>query len=633
MRRGRVALALVVVAAAAFAAVPVAQVASAQPGWSAPSPIDQSSPITLDSVSCATSTFCAGDDFDNEGSIYNGSHWSTPTSIEAFGPNSGTVSCASTTFCVAGNDQGGAIMYNGTSWTVVDADPNGGVGLTSMSCPTPTFCAAGDSSGNVAMWDGEDWSVTPVEPGTSMSSMSCASPSFCMALDNDGKYTVYSGGSWSAPTTIDTSTSPTDEVSCTATPSTLCAVVDNYGDAYMYNGSSWTTDDGVDGSELTAVSCATATFCTAVDNAGNAVVYDGSDWSGVENIDSSNSLNSVSCPTASFCVAVDSDGNSVVYGGTTPTVAVSDVSPNNGPTAGSTTVTITGSGFDAGSQVEFGGVVATVLSVTGTTSISASSPASPGGTAGTVDVIVTTGSASSTPNPADEFTYTEQDNASNGCPSDACDTTDSTPLDETQVGVTGTSEEPSASLALQVNNGVTLTCPGKYDYPTAVTTLTPSGSFAADAVLTVTETVGHEPSTSGVKVCFAPTGESTGSLLGTCPKHHAQAPCVKKATEDDGSVVAKFLVPANDPRFWTGDAALKLKAFSPTSGKPQSKVTITGTSLTQVTAVVFGGTQARIVSESATKVVAQVPAGAVTGLITVTADSGAVTSVKSFKVT
>jgi ammonia channel protein AmtB len=32
-------------------------------------------------------------------------------------------------------------------------------------------------------------------------------------------------------------------------------------------------------------------------------------------------------------------------------------------------------------------------------------------------------------------------------------------------------------------------------------------------------------------------------------------------------------------------------------------------------------------------VVAQVPAGAVTGLITVTADSGAVTSVKSFKVT
>ena len=79
------------------------------------------------------------------------------------------------------------------------------------------------------------------------------------------------------------------------------------------------------------------------------------------------------------------------------------MTPNTGPTAGGTSVTITGTNFSAGSTVKFGTVAATGVTVVGTTSITATSPAE---SAGTVDVIVTAaGGPSAVNQPADQFTY------------------------------------------------------------------------------------------------------------------------------------------------------------------------------------------------------------------------------------
>ena len=65
---------------------------------------------------------------------------------------------------------------------------------------------------------------------------------------------------------------------------------------------------------------------------------------------------------------------------------VTSVSPNTGPTAGGTPVTITGTNFAAGATVTFGGTAATNVSVIGTTSITATTPA---GTSGAATVTVT----------------------------------------------------------------------------------------------------------------------------------------------------------------------------------------------------------------------------------------------------
>ncbi len=70
---------------------------------------------------------------------------------------------------------------------------------------------------------------------------------------------------------------------------------------------------------------------------------------------------------------------------------VSNVSPNNGPVAGGTAVTITGTNFAAGATVTFGGTAASNVVVVSSTSITATTPAH---AAGAVTVTVTVNSQS-----------------------------------------------------------------------------------------------------------------------------------------------------------------------------------------------------------------------------------------------
>jgi hypothetical protein len=85
--------------------------------------------------------------------------------------------------------------------------------------------------------------------------------------------------------------------------------------------------------------------------------------------------------------------------GTAPTVT--SISPTSGPTAGGTTVTITGTGFTGATAVSFGGTAAASFSFVSDTSMTAVSPA---GT-GTVDVTVTGPGGTSATSSADQFTY------------------------------------------------------------------------------------------------------------------------------------------------------------------------------------------------------------------------------------
>jgi len=87
-----------------------------------------------------------------------------------------------------------------------------------------------------------------------------------------------------------------------------------------------------------------------------------------------------------------------------PKPAPSSLSPNYGPIAGGTFVTLLGSGFTNATAVGFGGQAAQ-FDVVSDGQITAVSPPAPGGTAQAVDVIVTTPIGSSTAVPQDGFTY------------------------------------------------------------------------------------------------------------------------------------------------------------------------------------------------------------------------------------
>lgn len=80
----------------------------------------------------------------------------------------------------------------------------------------------------------------------------------------------------------------------------------------------------------------------------------------------------------------------------TSTITVTAISPSSGTTFGGTTVTITGTGFSQGVNVTIGGTAATNISVTGSTTITATTPTH---IAGAAEVRVTKGSsAGSLPN-------------------------------------------------------------------------------------------------------------------------------------------------------------------------------------------------------------------------------------------
>jgi plastocyanin len=83
----------------------------------------------------------------------------------------------------------------------------------------------------------------------------------------------------------------------------------------------------------------------------------------------------------------------------------------------------------------------------------------------------------------------------------------------------------------------------------------------------------------------------------------------------------------------TGAAMPKISKFTPKSGPVGTKVTITGKNLALASAVTFNGTAAVITSDTATKIVVKVPAGATTGKIEVVDPDGTAMSSASFKVT
>ncbi len=128
--------------------------------------------------------------------------------------------------------------------------------------------------------------------------------------------------------------------------------------------------------------------------------------------DSGNSITASSPPgTGTVDVTVTTpDGTSLtspadqfVYSLTTPAPVLTAVSPDTGPVEGGNSVTITGTNLENATSVDFG-QAAGVITADSSTSVTATAP--PG--TGTVDITVTTPSGTTTPVPADQYSFGQQ---------------------------------------------------------------------------------------------------------------------------------------------------------------------------------------------------------------------------------
>ncbi|MGH9098894.1 MAG: hypothetical protein ACRDV8_01520 [Acidimicrobiales bacterium] len=291
-------------------------------GWGAPTMIDPGEiGGGLNSVSCASPTFCVAVDGDGNGVgsalTYNGHGWSSAKSIDPHGGGINSVSCPSQHFCAAVDANGNALLYDGHGWSAparIDAGATGGE--NSVSCASASFCVALEYDGDALVYDGRHWSAPDaVGPGDSFNAVSCPATSACVAVEPDGDALTYSGKGWSAPVPSGTGGTSTLSVSLSCATTRYCMAIDNEGAATVDESGRWTPRTEMDHIDLGVyVSCGAPGFCMAVDGKGRAAAFEKGRWSNPVAVDANGGgLASVSCPSAEFCAAVDTNGNALVY--------------------------------------------------------------------------------------------------------------------------------------------------------------------------------------------------------------------------------------------------------------------------------------------------------------------------------
>ncbi|MDP1573737.1 MAG: IPT/TIG domain-containing protein [Coxiellaceae bacterium] len=332
---------------------------------------------------------------------------------------------------------------------------------------------------------------------------------------------------------------------------------------------------------------------------------------------------------------------------------VTGISPTAGPTAGGTSVVITGTNFTGATAVKFASTDATTYTVNSATQITATSPA---GSAGVVDVTVTTGGGTSATGSADQFTYTAAPTVTGISP------TTGPIAGGTSVVITGTNFTGATAVKFASTDATTYTV----NSATQITATSPAGS-AGIVNVTVTTAGGTSatssadqftytavPTVTGISPTAGPTAGGTSVVItGT---NFTGATAVKFAATDATTytVNSATQITATSPAGSAGavdvtvttlggtsatgsadqftyTAAPTVTGISPTAGPTAggTSVTVTGTNFTGATAVSFGaGVGTSVVVDSATQITVTSPAGSA-GIVNVTVTTAGGTSATS----
>jgi alpha-tubulin suppressor-like RCC1 family protein len=202
-----------------------------------------------------------------------------------------------------------------------------------------------------------------------------------------------------------------------------------------------------------------------------------------------------------------------------PFATVTSVTPSAGPTAGGTSVNITGTGLSGATSVKFGATEATSFTVNSDTSITAVSPAE---SAGTVDVTVTTPVDTSLAASTDRFSYVPPPIVGKVSPTNgsAGGGTTVTIKGKNLTGATAVKFGSTNATSFTVNSGTLITAvsPAEMEGKVDVTVTTPYGTSAISAGdhFTFTPTVTNVspnagPTAGGTSVTITGTGFALGT--------------------------------------------------------------------------------------------------------------------------
>jgi len=306
---------------------------------------------------------------------------------------------------------------------------------------------------------------------------------------------------------------------------------------------------------------------------------------------------------------------------------VTGVSPAAGPLGGGTAVTLTGANLKTVSEIDFGSVAASLSSLVynanGTVTV-----VSPGHTAGAVDVKVVTPGGTSTLSSADQFTYM-------AAPTVAILSQTAGPLGGgTLVTITGanlksitsisfgTVAASLSSLVYNANGSVTIASPAHAAAPVDVTVVTPGGTstlssadqftYMAAPTITGVSTPGAGPLSGGTSLTVSGANlksiseidfgsvladlsglvyNANGTITLTTPAHAPGTVDIRVVTPGGTSAISSA-------DHYTFVAAPTVTKVAPAAGSTVggTAVTITGASLSGVTAVNFGSVAASLSS-------------------------------------
>ncbi len=199
-------------------------------------------------------------------------------------------------------------------------------------------------------------------------------------------------------------------------------------------------------------------------------------------------------------VASVSAGGSHMLAFGEPKPTVTAVSPRFGPSAGGTTVTLTGAGLTGATSVQFGTTAATAVDVVSDTTLTAVAPA---GT-GAVDITVTTPSGVSQTSAADRFAYQHAPTVTKLSVKSGplAGATSVTITGSEFAGVTGVSFGGAAAVTFTVNS------------PTSITAVSPQGSAAGVLDVTVANSGGTSATSSKDHFTYTPTVEGVSPNSG-----------------------------------------------------------------------------------------------------------------------
>jgi hypothetical protein len=311
---------------------------------------------------------------------------------------------------------------------------------------------------------------------------------------------------------------------------------------------------------------------------------------------------------------------------TTP--SLTGVSPNQGPVAGGTTVTLTGANLSGATGVQFGGVAASSFTVDSGTQITAVAPAR---AAGAAAVTVTTPAGTSN---ALTFTYIATPSLTGVSPNQGpvAGGTTVTLTGANLSGATGVQFGGVAASSFTVDSGtqITAVAPAHAAGAAAVTVTTPGGTsnaadpnafffYAAPPLLTVLEPASG-PTAGGTVVTLTGSGllaatgvqfggvaassftvDSGTQITAVAPAHAAGAAAVTVTTPGGTSDPVDYFY-LNTP---------VLVSLVPAQGPTDTMtvVTLTGNDLATATAVQFGVLSASFTVASPTQITAVVPTG------------------------